>query len=295
LLLDAGGAFAAVGDSRKITGYVVLSVMSLMEYDAVNLGPTELAFGTKYLEEEASNIPLPFVSTNAANGDRACFINKVLIKDTGDARVAILGVTPHNDALKTGSDPKDTEDARVAIQSVTADSGALKTGSGLKEEEKIEILPPIEALKESMSEITGISDFVILLSQLPQDQNRALLNEVKGIDLVISCQASKQGTVFTHAKTPSVMITPGGTELGYIKMEKDEEGRPARIIEDKKIILGESVPIDEDMAAQVDKIHRKKIREERVLAQKRIIEQEAAKLRGLSPMQYLERLQEDNE
>lgn len=270
-------------------------MMSLMEYDAVNLGPTELSFGTKYLEEEASNIPLPFVSTNAANGDGASFIHKVLIKDTGEARVAILGVTPHNDALKTGFDPKDMGETRVAIRSDTADSGTLKTGSDPEEEEKIEILPPIEALKESMAEVRGISDFVILLSQLPQDQYQSLLNEVKGIDLVISCQASKQGTVFTHSKTPSVMITPGGSELGYIKMEKDEEGGPARIIEDKKIILDQSVPIDEDMAAQVNKIHRKKIREERFLAQKGIMEQEAAKLRELSPMQYLERLQEENE
>jgi len=279
--------------------------MSLMKYDAMNLGTGELGYGMDFLQEESSNIAFPFLSTNLTTENNPSFLKKVIIKEVGNAKVAILGVMPDKDlpdkdVLKTRLDLENKENqkvlcpevgnAKVAILDVMPDKDVLKTRLDLENKENKKVLCPIKAVKERISDLSKISDFIILLSQLPQNQLNELLNEVKGIDLAISCQHANTEALHTQKIIPSVKIKPGGLELGYIKIEKEKKGA-AKIIQEKKITLDKSVPRDKEFMDVINKLHRGKIKEERILKQRRKIEKETKELLKLTPGEYLEQLQ----
>ncbi len=261
-----------------------------MKYDAMNLGMSELAFGLNYLQEEAPNITFPFLSTNLTGENETPFLEKVILKDVGGARVAILGVMPDNFPLESRAGlENDVEKPGMVVVDIP-DNNDPKTRIGHENNEALTVSPPIKVIKESITDVAKDSDFIILLSQLPRAQLHKLLDDVDGIDLVITCKYPKKGKLPEHEKTPSVRIKPSGTELGYLKIEKDNKG-PAKIIEDRKIILDKSVPRNEETVALVDKFYRRKVKEERMLRQKRVIEKETKALMKLSPMEYLELLQ----
>lgn len=279
--------------------------MSLMKYDAMNLGTGELGYGMDYLQEESSNIAFPFLSTNLTSETEASFLKKVIIKKVGNAKVAILGVmpdkdVPDKDVLKTRLDLENKENQKVlcpevgkdkvAILGVMPDKDVLKTRIDLENKKNLKRLSPVKAIKERIADVKKISDFIILLSQLPQNQLNELLNEVKGIDLAISCQHNITEALPSQKIIPSVKIKPGGFELGYLKIEKDKKGA-AKIIQEKKIILDKFVPRDKEFMGVINKLHRGKIKEERILKQRRKIEKETKELMKLTPGEYLEQLQ----
>lgn len=238
--------------------------MNFMKYDGMNLGATELALGINYLQEEASNITFPFLSTNLTSEKEYPFLKQVVIKDVGGFRVAILGAMPVN---------------------------AIKPLNDIENKTNLKVLPPIQAIKERMSELKKTSDFIVLLSQLPQDQLKGLLNEVDGIDLVISCHHPGEAALTTSKKISSVTIEPGGLEIGYLKIEKDDKGH-TKIIEEKKVILDKSVPRDEKVRERIEKNYVLKIREEKDLERRKQIDKEARQLWELTPDEYLNRMHE---
>jgi len=263
VLLDAGGMFPTGGSDRKIQANVCLKIMDLMKYDAVNLGVSELVFGMDYLQEQSSNMTIPLISTNLTSENAPFFLNDVIRKDLGDARVAIFGV--------------------MSID-----------GFNFEKAEGIHVSAPTAVIKEKISEASKDADFIVLLSQLAQEQLNTLLGDVEGIDLVIACQYSKKEVLPAHIKTPIVKIRPRGFELGYVKLEKDNSGR-VNVLEDKKIRLDKSIPEDSEVSKLVTKFYRQNIKEERIVKKRKKIEEEARELWKLSPREYIEQLQKNGE
>jgi 2',3'-cyclic-nucleotide 2'-phosphodiesterase (5'-nucleotidase family) len=259
-----GNVFSYRGSYQKIQADVCLKIMSLMKYNAMNLGKNELDLGMNYLQEQASNITFPFLSTNVTPENTPLFLKKVIIKEVENATVAILGVMPDNDALKSRPD--------------------------LENKENLRILSPVKAIKERVPDLRKNSDFIILLSQLPQDQLITLINDVNGIDVVISCQYPNKQAPPGQQKTPVVQIKPGGFELGYLKIEKDQKGH-MKIIKDEKIILDQSIQRDKKTLEMVNKFYLQKTREEKILSQRQKIHEEVKELLKLTPSEYMEQLQ----
>ncbi len=259
IFVDIGGVFPTVGSNRKIHAEVCLEIMSLMNYDAMNLGISELAFGIDFLQQQASNMTFPFLTVNLTGENTSSFLKNAIIKNVGDARVAILGA-------------------------MSIDEFSVQTMKNVK------VLSSSAALKNEVSAISKDADFIVLLSQLSQEQLAALLDEIGEIDLVITCRYSNEKADSPPGRTHIVSIRPKGYELGYVKIEKDMAG-DVKVIEDKKISLDDSIPENREILELVTQFYRQKLKEERIGRQRRVMENEAQKLMNLSPMEYLESLQ----
>jgi 2',3'-cyclic-nucleotide 2'-phosphodiesterase (5'-nucleotidase family) len=289
LLLDAGGTFEPGGSYGKVTGDVSLKMMNHMKYDAMNLGRSDLAYGLDYLEEKGEDMTFPFLSTNLAVTGDLPFLKSVVIKEVGSSRVAILGAMPVNDPVKTRRGSETKRDAGAgsegsALMNPVVDPSKIGNDAGSKP--PFQTLPPVTTLQEKISSLKRSSDFIVVLSQLPQDQLDALLDDVQGIDLVISCEYPGK-TVLTPGRTPTVRVKKGGLELGYVKIEKDQEGF-SKIVEERKIILNEWE--SEENAELLNEFHLASMREDDLRTQRKIEEEVRENLK-LSPMEYMQQLQ----
>jgi len=99
--MDSGNLFPVRGHSRKQIAEISLKAMSLMEYDAMNLGWNDLAFDTEFLNKMRSRAAFPLITSNVVYKDSGLpFGEKYIIKTVGNIRVGILGVMPLEPILK---------------------------------------------------------------------------------------------------------------------------------------------------------------------------------------------------
>jgi len=127
--------------------------MNLMGYDAMALGPEELALGTEKLDRRLGEAEFPVLSANvvlSATGELLAQPYTVL--DLGDHRLGVLGLT------RLPSEPL---------------AGFL-------------VLDPREAADQYVPEIAQEADTVVVLTNLTYRSGLALAEEVAGIDLVIA-------------------------------------------------------------------------------------------------------------
>ncbi len=158
LLLDAGSFFAGglfdeYSQNTQLDierSKINLKAMELMGYDCIAVGNDEFNFGKEFLEDAIAKTNISFVSANIG-------WNKIL-----------------------PSVIKKVADTKVGITAVTSMSAEQKTG-GLKVNE------PKLALKKTVLELEKKgADIVILLSNLTEDEDSALIKENPGIDILIS-------------------------------------------------------------------------------------------------------------
>ena len=64
LLVDAGGIFEGTNSLDRLRAKANMEAMEAIGYDAILLSSTELQFGDRFLGEIATELQLPFVSTN---------------------------------------------------------------------------------------------------------------------------------------------------------------------------------------------------------------------------------------
>ena len=170
---------------------VNLHAMELMKYDAVNLSEDEFNFGEKFFEENADKFKLRFVSANLES-ERAL---PYIIKVSSGIKFGIIGLTNN------------------------------------KAKEKIKNIKIIEykvALKDAIAQLKAKGvDFIILLSNLGEEEDTKLVNEVPGIDIIIdNLGLSKKEISFKLGNTIVLRPTWQGRKLGKVVLN----------IQDKKII-----------------------------------------------------------
>lgn len=157
LLLDSGGFFAG-GLMDEYTQNIELDMrrneinlkaMRLMGYDAVAVGDDEFYFGREYLEKNASVDRPAFLSANLKSDK----VLKYIIKEFSGTKIGIVGLTP---------------------------LFALSKAGGL------EITEPKAALEQVVEELKKKNtDIIIVLSHLGESEDLNLINETKGIDILI--------------------------------------------------------------------------------------------------------------
>ncbi|MBI4707406.1 MAG: bifunctional metallophosphatase/5'-nucleotidase [Candidatus Omnitrophica bacterium] len=171
LVLDSGGFFAGgvldeyaqnteLDTQRTL---VNLRAMELMGYDAVAIGDEELNFGADFLKDNINKTKLNFISAN-------CRIDKSLpyiIKETDGVKVGIT---------------------------------ALTTLSAMEKAKGVKFIDPKQALMQVIPEMRkNGADIILVLSHLGESEDLNLLNEVKGINVLITGHSIGKGDVSSKA------------------------------------------------------------------------------------------------
>lgn len=230
-LLDTGDAWAGgrqngtatLGDETE--GAVIVAAMNALAYDAMALGPYELALGAEVLAERLAEASFPVVSANAydASGERV--VPPYTVLEASGHRVAVVGLTRVPEAELPGFDVR---------------------------EERAEL----EAL---LPELEGAAHAVVVLTSLPLDEAQTRLGPIAALDLVVAALPSPlpdhvlrpgaDGPGFVVAERP----TPGhtGRRVGRLELALAVDGTVAD--ESWRTIgLGPELADDADMAALLE-------------------------------------------
>jgi 2',3'-cyclic-nucleotide 2'-phosphodiesterase (5'-nucleotidase family) len=202
LLLDAGDSL--FGDrflGQQTQGKGVVEAMNLMGYDAMALGGGDMRLGLDTLRQRMAEAEFPFLSANVVlSGTETPFTEPYIIKEMGDHRVAIIGLT---------------------------EPGAADAVLGA-----VTVLNPIETARRYVAEVSAKASTIIVLSHIGMKGNIKLAEEVEGIDLIVSgagqmsvdqaVQSETTGTLIVQAEVPS----PGhaGRRIGVARLQMDSQG-----------------------------------------------------------------------
>jgi 2',3'-cyclic-nucleotide 2'-phosphodiesterase (5'-nucleotidase family) len=202
LLLDAGDSL--FGDrflGQQTQGKGGVEAMNLLGYDAMALGGGDMRLGLDTLRQRMAEAEFPFLSANVVlSGTETLFTEPYIIKEMGDHRVAIIGLT---------------------------EPGAADAAQGA-----VTVLNPIETVRRYVAEVSAQASIIIVLSHLGVEEDMKLAKEVEGIDLIVSgtgqvllgqaIQNETTGTLIVQAEVPS----PGhaGRTVGVAGLQIDSRG-----------------------------------------------------------------------
>lgn len=219
LLVDSGGFFAggqldeySVDETiNKQRTEVSLKALKIMGYNALAIGDEELNFGKDFLEKQIENTKLPFISSNV----KIRGAQNYLVKTVAGVKIGILAVTPNE-----------------------------------KELSQITIAEPFASVKSSIEKLRNQEkvDIIILLSHLGEQNDTQLLQQIQGIDFLITGHS-----IFGRDKETKigngVLIRPfwQGRKLG--KLELDIEKGQLKSYSTDSIGLGNDVPDDAKVSA----------------------------------------------
>jgi len=158
LLLDSGGFFAGGLmdeytqniDLDKERTLINLKAMEMMKYDALAIGDDEFNFNKEFLFENIAKSNLAFLSCNLESKKLLPY----LIKEVGDTKIGIIGLaTP------------------IVLQKV----------------HDLEFIEPKIAVKKTVDELRkSNTDIIILLSHEGESEDLNLIEEISGIDVIIT-------------------------------------------------------------------------------------------------------------
>jgi len=158
LLLDSGGFFAGgvmdeysqnIDLDRERT-LVNLKAIEMMKYDALAIGDDEFNFNKEFLFENIAKSNLVFLSCNLESKKLLPY----LIKEVGDTKIGIIGLA-----------------SPIVLQKV----------------HDLEFIEPKIAVKKTVDELRKSNvDIIILLSHQGENEDLNLIEEISGIDVVIT-------------------------------------------------------------------------------------------------------------
>jgi len=194
LLVDSGGFFAGGRldeyslneDLNKERTQFNLRALKLMGYDALAIGDEEFNFGVDFLVNEIAKTKLNFISCNVKVKGSLDY----LVKKIGAVKIGIVAVTP-------------PEPTGLPLQIAEPINSIKSTVENLRNKEKV--------------------DVVILLSHLGEARDMQLLQDLNGIDFVISGH-SIYGRDKDTGIGNAVLLRPAwqGRKLGKLEIEIDK-------------------------------------------------------------------------
>jgi hypothetical protein len=178
---------------RKVD--VLIGAYNAMGYDAVNIGERDLIMGYHFFAEAAKKAKFTFLSSNLADKTgNSPFVRPHIIKDIAGLKVGIFGLIDDRALMK--GDPM-----------ITASN-------------------PVDKAKDVVKDLSGKCDIVIGLSQLGETEDRRLVQEIPGIDLVIGGVKSKTIRYKKVGNTIMARVIPRGGYLGVLSLQVGRKGHP---------------------------------------------------------------------
>ena len=256
LLVDCGG-IVAYGRDARVKAEVAFEYMKMMGYDAINIGHKEMLIGTDYLRQaSASHSDPSFLSSNLRFEEPPDGIRPYLIREVGGVRVGILGI--------------------LSDQSVQTE-GAVG-GFGVR--------PPGAELEKLIPNLRKEADVILLLSSLPYDETREILDRVDSrIDLVIACDPETETPVKYAGETPFLGTGAKGTHLGFVQVEYDPTAKSLAVRNHEPIALGQEIPDNEEVIAMIDRKIDDYERNQRLQAE--MLHEELASGLNMTPQEFL--------
>ena len=222
LVLDAGDSL--VGDldpALKTHGQTSVAAMNLMGYDAMALGPQDVALGPKVLQQRIAEAKFAFLSANAVVSATGKLVaTPYVLRELGGHKVALVG---------------------------------LSGGSGTDE---IVVRDPLEAARSVVTRVAGQADLVIVLSHAGASVDQQIADAVPGIALIVSGGPLVISSPWHSAKTGTFIVQadeaqPGhaGRQMGVAALAMDPRG--VAMPDWQRVALVENIPQDPAMAAWV--------------------------------------------
>lgn len=217
LLLSAGDMIQGNGWANLFQGESVIELMNTMHFDVMVVGNHEFDFGQEVLKKRISEAEFPVLG---ANVEGLGTLKPYVIKEVNGIRIALIGVTTEDTPLSTHP----------------------RNASGLK------FLPPADTVSTYVGELKNKADVILVLSHIGYQADRALAEQVKGIDVIVG------GHSHTRVEKPSVVgktiivqAWEHGKVLGVLDLTLDrgkivkaeghlEEIRPETDNEDRDIL-----------------------------------------------------------
>ncbi len=142
VLLDAGDAFTDARTTAKRNNAAIVTAMNRMHYDAMGLGPHDLAVGEVQLRSLVSQATFPVICSNLALPDGETWIKPYALITRGSASIAVLSLLPATSAVQI--------------------AGARLTS-------------PNEALRRHVAVLQGKANLILLLTQALQAEVETML------------------------------------------------------------------------------------------------------------------------
>ena len=223
LLLDGGNALFGNRLAQETQGRVIVEAMNLLGYDAMVLGEQDFRLGLDVLRQRMEEAEFPILSANVVlAGTDQLFAAPYVIKEIGDHKAALIGLTNQEAASATG--------------------GAIVVRN------------PLEALHDYVAQVNKEADVIIVLSHLGTVVDLQLAGEVEGIDLIVGGQSR-------DVLNPPLWIEESGTviaQVGYqgrwigaVRLELDSQGAVAGH-EGQVVVLDDEFADDPEMRAFLD-------------------------------------------
>lgn len=231
LVLDAGNSLVPIGGgagsnepAQGTRGQTSVEALNRLGYDAVALGVSDALLGREDLRKRIAEARgFTFVSANLLDKDTGkLLVEPFIIRQVGGHRVALLGVTGR----------------------------LVEEGRGLATRDAL------ETAREYVARVQSQADIVILLSNAGAEVNRAIAEQVPGVDLIISGGSQSQPGEVPVGQSVLVvqadLSTPGdaGRYLGRLEVEFDYRGVLGKHTW-SPVELGPSIADDPGVAAWV--------------------------------------------
>ena len=223
LLLDAGDSLVGDADpARKSQGQSSITVMNMLGYDAMALGPQDLSLGLSVLQQRMAEAKFAFLSANAVvSATGKLLATPYVIREFGSRKVAIVG---------------------------------LSGGEGTAD---IAVRDPLQTAQTSVTQAASQADVVILLSHAGETVDQQIADTVPGIALIVSSgpfalampwRSEKTGTLIVHADEAQ----PGhaGRRLGIAALAFELSGKMGQP-NWQRVDLGPEIADDPAMAEWV--------------------------------------------
>ena len=276
VLLD-GGNF--VPDSRQDVEFkadVTMSGLKAMGYDAVGIGTSDLRFNADKLKSIYNTHAMPMLASNLVEKETGAHYGKpyVLVK-SGNLSLAVLCIIPEDGLTQYNS------------------TSARKT---------LDVLSPTSAVSDILKELEGKADITILFADLNMADTRALVSGLPDLDIAISNEIVTDGEGLDPGHTHPYVLPMGlgNMSLGRLTLQVNEDGG-ITVVESELTALDDVVPSDETMNALIYEAHQAKFKQEK--KERKLQEvvkfgeqsEEIQELQKLSPMEYLNRITQQND
>jgi len=214
VLVDGGDTWQGTFISNSNKGEAVTKAMSLMKYDAMTVGNHDFDWGQDVLAKRAGEASFPFLATNLVEtktGKLPAYLKPYIVKDTGLAKVGILGVTnPQGNTI-------------VKASSVAG----LKFG-------------PANQVEPYLSELRQRADIIVVVAHIGTADATQLARDVQGIDVIVAAHDHMPvQTARVEGKTTIVDAGAYTQYLGRLEIIVD----PATHKMKDAIRAGELIPI----------------------------------------------------
>ncbi len=180
LVLDAGDSL--IGDrepAMKTQGATSVEALNRMSYDALVLGPADLALGPDLLQQRIREAKFAVLAADVADATtKQPVAQPYVVKDVQGRRVAIVGL------------------------------------SGAPEKNGFTVADGPETVRRVLQELEGQADAVILLSHAPPDVNEQIADQAPGLTAIVEGGASIRVEPWISSKTGTPIYHAGRAELG---------------------------------------------------------------------------------